>query len=32
MGKRHLRRVQNISVLLLEEVPRVAAGYDHNSI
>ena len=34
MGKRHLRRVQNISVFLLEEVPRVAAshGYDHNSI
>ena len=32
MGKRHLRRVQNVSVLLLEEVPRVAAGYDHNSI
>ena len=34
MGKRHLRRVQNISVFLFEEVPRVAAshGYDHNSI
>ena len=27
MGKSHLRRIQNISVLIFEEVPRIAAGH-----